>query len=118
MRNFLLILVIGVVLVPSADASGLTYRTRFKAEDYLQHGLKRWAGVNLKSRKYKFHLAFCLDGARSRYEKKHKHFPRRTNAKGVYLYHTFACTLAAADRVWHLYLVARPDGTFGVRADT
>jgi hypothetical protein len=117
MRRFLLILAIAVVLVPTADASGLAYRTRFKAEDYLEHSLKRWSGVNLRSKKYKFHLAFCLDGARSRYEKRHRHFRKRTNAKGVYLYHTFSCALSAANRLWHLYLVALPNGKFSVRGD-
>jgi hypothetical protein len=41
----------------------------------------------------------------------------RENGKGEHVYHTFACTLAAADKLWHLYVVAQRNGRFGLRND-
>jgi hypothetical protein len=116
MRSLAIVLALSFALVPAADASGIAYRTTHQAEAYLEHGLKRWAGVNLESRKYRHRVAFCLDGARSKYEKSHRHFRARTSKTGETLYHTFTCKLADADRLWHVYLVARPTG-FSVRAD-
>jgi len=117
MRQLAIVLAVTFALVPTAGASSLPYRSTEQAQTYLEHGLKRWAGVDLQSRKYKFRVAFCLTGARSRYEKTHRHFPARTSKTGEQLFHTFTCTLAAADRVWHVYLVAQPT-TFSMRADT
>jgi hypothetical protein len=117
MRRVAVIAALGFALIPSAAASGLAYRSDQQAEAYLQHGLKQWAGVDLQSQKYKFRVAFCLPGARSKYEQKHAHFPVRTTRAGTQLFHSFACTLSTADRVWHLYLVAFPHGKFGVRTD-
>jgi len=110
-----LTLVVLLCLAAAPAAAGATHRayaSQRQAEQYLEHGLKRWAGVNLRSKKYKFHVAFCLPGSRSKYERKHEHFP----ARGSH-YHSFACTLAAADRVFHLYLQARGNGSFTVRPD-
>jgi hypothetical protein len=117
MRRLAIVLALTFALAPGAEASGLAYRSEHQAQSYLEHGLKRWAGVNLRSQKYKFRVAFCLPGSRSRYEKTHRHFPSRTGKDGEQLFHTFACTLSAADRVWHVYLVALPK-TFSIRADT
>jgi hypothetical protein len=117
MTRLAVVLALACVLIPTAYAARLAYRTPEQAGAYLEHGLDRWAGVNLRSQKYKFHPAFCLPGARSKYERKHPHFPTRTTKTGETLFHTFACTLSAADRVWHVYLVAGPNGKFGVRAD-
>jgi len=118
MRRFALLLALGLVLVPAAQASHrLPYRTERQAQYYLEHTLKSWAGVNLRTKKYSFRVAFCLPGARSNYEKTHRHFTVRENGKGEKVYHTFSCTLAAADKVWHLYLVAQPKGKFGLRND-
>jgi hypothetical protein len=39
------------------------------------------------------------------------------NGKGAKVYHTFSCTLAAPDKVWHLYVVAQPRGKFGLHND-
>jgi Ni/Co efflux regulator RcnB len=116
-RLVVVVVALSFALVPAAGAAKLTYKTQRQAERYLEHGLKQWAGVNLRSRKYKFHVAFCLPGARSKYEQRHTHFKVHTTAAGEKLYHSFACTLAAADKVWHLYLTARPNGTYGVRTD-
>jgi hypothetical protein len=113
MRRVAAIVALGFALVPSAAAGGLTYRSDHQAEAYLE----QWAGIDLQSQKYKFRVAFCLPGARSKYEKTHQHFPVRTTKTGEQLFHTFACTLSTADRVWHLYLVAFPHGKFGVRTD-
>jgi hypothetical protein len=117
MRCLLIVVGLSFGLVSTAGASEIAYRSDHQAEAYLEHGLKRWAGVDLQSQKYKFRVAFCLPGARSKYEKTHQHFPVRTTKTGKQLFHTFACTLATADRVWHLYLVAFPRGKFGVRTD-
>ena len=84
MRSFAVLLALCFALVPAAQASGLTYRTDSQAQNYLEHGLKRWAGVNLESRKYRHRVAFCLDGARSKYEKRRRlHFPSRRSASVV-----------------------------------
>jgi len=112
-----LALALSFAVVPAAQASAITYRTQGQARAYLEHGLKRWAGINLETRKYKDRFAFCLDGARSKYEKTHRHFNVRTSRTGVRRYHSFTCTLADADKLWHLYLVARPNGTFFIRND-
>jgi hypothetical protein len=118
MRRFALLLALGLVLVPAAQASHrLPYRTEAQARYYLEHTLKSWGGVNLTKKKYSFRVAFCLPGARSNYEKTHRHFTVRENGKGERVYHTFSCTLAAADKVWHLYVVAQPKGKFGLRND-
>jgi hypothetical protein len=116
-KRLAVVLALAFSLVPAASAAKLTYKTTFQAQRYLEHGLSRWSGANLRSRKYKFHVAFCLPGYRSKYEQRHTRFRVHTTKAGEHLYHSFACTLAAADRVWHLYLLARPDGTFDVRAD-
>lgn len=117
MTRLAVVLVLACALIPTAQAARLTFRSADAAGNYLEHGLSHWAGVNLRSKKYKFHPAFCLPGSRSRYEKTHRHFPAHTTKTGKPLYHTFACTLAAANRVWHVYLVALPTGKFSVRAD-
>ena len=118
MRRSVILLALTLALAPGADAARLAYASRAQAQVYLDHGLDRWAGVNLRSPKYRFHIAFCLPGARSTYEKTHPHFPVRRSQTGEPLYHSFACTLAAANRVWHVYLLARSDGGFEVRGDT
>jgi hypothetical protein len=117
MRRFAILLALGLMLVPAAHASGVAYRTRTQAQDYLEHTLKTWARVNLTAKKYKFRVAFCLPGSRSKYEQTHRHFTVRENGKGEHVYHTFSCTLAAADKVWHLYVVAQRKGHFGLRND-
>ncbi|MDX6476514.1 MAG: hypothetical protein QOH95_2025 [Gaiellaceae bacterium] len=117
MKRLAIILALGFALVPAAEASRIAYRSDHQAENYLEHGLKRWQGVDLTTRKYKFRVAFCLTGARSKYEKTHAHFPEHKSASGDSTYHTFTCTLAAANKVWHLYLVALPNGSFSMRTD-
>jgi hypothetical protein len=111
-------LALALALAPCAAAAPLAYASQDQAQAYLNHDLKRWAGVDLRSKKYRFHISFCLPGARSRYEKTHPHFPVRRSHTGEPLYHSFACTLAAANRLWHVYLVARSTDRFDVRADT
>jgi len=117
MRRFAILLALVLVLAPVAQASRLAYRTQAQARYYLEHTLKTWAGVDLTRKKYSFRVAFCLPGARSNYEKTHRHFTVRENGRGEKVYHTFSCTLAAADKVWHLYVVAQPKGKFGLRND-
>jgi hypothetical protein len=117
-KRVAVVLALAFTLVPAAGAAKLTYTTQRQAERFLEHGLKEWRGVDLRSRKYKFHVAFCLPGARSKYERRHTRYRVHTTATGEQLYHSFACTLAAANKVWHLYLVARPNGSFAVRTDT
>jgi hypothetical protein len=116
-KRLFVVIALGLALVPAAAAAKPAYTTQRQAERFLEHGLKTWAGVNLRSAKYKFHIAFCLPGSRSKYERRHTRFRVHTTATGEQLYHSFACTLAAANKVWHLYLVARPTGTFGIRTD-
>jgi len=112
-KRLAIVVLLCLALAPAAAAATrLAYATQRQAENYLEHGLARWSGVNLRSQKYKFHLAFCLPGSRSKYERTHRHFRAHGGR-----YHTFACTLSAADRVWHLYVVARGDGAFSVRGD-
>jgi DNA-dependent RNA polymerase auxiliary subunit epsilon len=117
MRRLAILFALGLVLVPAAQASRLPYRTETQARYYLEHTLKTWAGVDLTRKKYKFRVAFCLPGARSNYEKTHRHFTVRENGKGEHVYHTFACALAAANKIWHLYVVALPHGKYGLRND-
>jgi len=117
MRRFAILLALVLVLAPAAQASRLAYRTEAQARYYPEHTPKTWAGVDLTRKKYSFRVAFCLPGARSNYEKTHRHFTVRENGKGEKVYHTFSCTLAAADKVWHLYVVAQPKGKFGLRND-
>ncbi|MFL5925521.1 MAG: hypothetical protein ACJ77E_01105 [Gaiellaceae bacterium] len=117
MRRFAILLALGLLVVPVARASSLPYRTKTQAQDYLEHTLKAWGGVNLTTKKYKFRVAFCLPGSRSIYEQTHRHFTVRENGKGEHVYHTFTCTLAAANKVWHLYVVAQHNGRFGLRND-
>ena len=116
-RLVVVVLALSFALVPAAGAARLAYTTQRQAERFLEHRLPEWSGVNLRTRKYKFHPAFCLPGSRSKYERKHTRFKVHTTATGEQLYHSFACTLSAADKVWHLYVLARPDGRFAVRTD-
>ena len=113
MKRLSLVVLLCLAVAPAAAAkTHLAYASQRQAERYLEHKLQRWAGVDFRSNKYKFRVAFCLPGSRSKYERKHQHFP----ARGL-RYHSFACTLAAADRVFHLYVLARENGSFSVRAD-
>jgi len=116
-KRVILLLVLALAVVPAAGAARLDYKTPRQAERYLEHGLGSWKGVDLTSRKYKFRIAFCLPGSRSKYERTHTHFKVHTTAAGEQLYHSFTCTLAAANKVWHLYVVARANGTFALRTD-
>jgi hypothetical protein len=112
-KRLAIVVLLCLALAPAAAAAThLAYASQRQAEQYLEHGLKRWAGVNFRSKKYSHRIAFCLPGSRSKYERKHERFPPRGRR-----YHSFACTLAAADRVFHLYLQARGNGSFSVRPD-
>ena len=114
MKRLALVILVCLLAAPAAATAKthLAYASQRQAERYLEHKLQRWAGVNFHTRKYKNRVAFCLPGSRSKYERKHRHFP----ALGL-RYHSFACTMASANRVFHLYLLARANGSFFVRPD-
>ena len=116
MRRLAILLVLGLVVAPAAQASGLAYRTEGQAQRFLENTLRSWNGVNLETKKYRHRVAFCLPGSRSKYEQTHRHFAVHATKTGEVRYHTFTCTLAAANKVFHLYVVARPKG-FGLRND-
>ena len=101
---------------PRVSVRGLAYRTDHQAEVYLERRLHRWGGIDL--RKQRFKSAFCVNGFYSKRElRTGRHFPARTNLAGENIFHTFACTLSAADHSWGLYLVALRQAHWSVSAD-
>jgi hypothetical protein len=94
----------------AAPAGQVPYRTDAHAEHYLEHGLKRWAGIDLKKAGDKF--ASCIDGYYSRHEQRTgKHFPQgHTNRYGEDTFRSFGCTLTVGARSFHLYVVTRVHG--------
>jgi hypothetical protein len=82
--------------VASASAAVTPYKTDAQAEKYVERGLKRWAGIDLRHVDVKF--AFCINGFYSRFEAAHRqHFDQeRVNRYGEYLFRSFACTARLA----------------------
>lgn len=91
------------------------YRADHQAERFLEHGLRSWAGVNLRT---DFVAAFCINGYYSRHEQRTgNHFPQgHQNRVGEDTFRSFACTLTADARTFHLYVVTARTGWL-VRAD-
>jgi hypothetical protein len=72
------------------------------------HGLRHWAGINLTAGK-SVTTASCINGYFSAIERgTGKHFnggQHRVNMSGQLTFRSFACTLYAHGREFHLYLV-------------
>ena len=111
MRPVLAALALAALLTaPRAAAApqpGL-YRTDAQAARYVLHGLHHWAGINLNAPK-SHTTAWCINGYYSATERgTHKHFnggKPRLDAQGKLTFRSFACTLYARGREFHLYLV-------------
>ena len=86
------------------------YRTDHQAEQYLEHGLSRWAGINLRTAD--FVTAFCINGYYSKHERRtHHHYPQGHETRaGENLFRSFACQLSVNDRSFNLYLLATRRG--------
>src|SRR5205823_4333818 len=79
-----LVLTTATVAIAAAD-SGL-YRTDHRAEQYLTHGLRRWAGVDLRTLRSK--TAYCVGAA-----DQSGGGLDRLNSAGVPVYRSFSCVL-------------------------
>lgn len=86
------------------------YRTDHQAEVFLEHGLRAWAGINLRTADFK--TATCLNGYYSKREQRtHHHYPQgHENRFGENTFRSFACTLGVNDRSFNLYLVTTRTG--------
>jgi hypothetical protein len=110
MKLVLAALAAAALLTTPADAAPAPslYRTDVQAARYVLHGLGRWAGINLYAAK-SHTTASCINGYYSATERgTGKHFDRgrpRVNAQGKPTFRSFACTLYARGREFHLYLV-------------
>ena len=110
MRSVLVVLAVAALLVSSAGAATPPgpYRTDAQAARYVLHGLGHWAGINLNAGNG-VTTASCINGYFSAVERgTHKHFDGgkpRVNSIGQLTYRSFACTLYARGRKFHLYLV-------------
>jgi hypothetical protein len=84
------------------------YRTDTQAARYVLHGLRHWTGINLNAAN-SHTTASCINGYFSAIERgTGKHFNRgrpRVNIFGQLTFRSFACTLYARGREFHLYLV-------------
>jgi hypothetical protein len=119
-RGLLLVAVAVLVLSVGVAAAGAGVRPLFRsdhlAEQFLEHHLQRWAGINL--RRADFVDAFCLNGYYSKREQRSgHHYPQgRESRSGENLFRSFACQLTVNDRSFNLYLVTTRTG-WRVRAD-
>lgn len=84
------------------------YRTDVQAADYLEHGLKHWAGINVDAANG-VTFAFCINGFYSKTEQRTgKHFnggQAKVNKFGEYMFRSFSCTLVTGGRIFSLYVV-------------
>jgi hypothetical protein len=99
-----------LVLAGSAWGGQSLYRTDRQAETYLEHGLKKWANIDLTKQPVKF--ASCFNGYYSKTEERtHHHFPQdRTNRAGAIAFRSFSCDFTTAGRTFSLYVVTTPAG--------
>jgi hypothetical protein len=110
-RLVLVFLAVAALLATPAGAATTPpgpYRTDAQAARYVLHGLRHWAGINLNAGK-SVTTASCINGYFSATERgTGKHFnggKYRVNLSGQLTYRSFACTLYARGREFHLYLV-------------
>lgn len=106
-RVALIIATLAIAATPAHAASQAKLRpvwmTSKKVENYLEHGLKAWGGVNLTRADFK--IAICLDGDYSKAETRiGKTYPSRTTSAGESLYASFACSLGVSGRSFNLYV--------------
>lgn len=102
----ILVVVCAALLFAAPALAGMSlYRTDAQAQRYLEHGLHRWAGINLRTASFK--SAFCINGYYSKHESRTgHHYPQgKTNRYGEDLFRSFTCTLAVNSRSFHLYVL-------------
>jgi hypothetical protein len=99
-----------VTTAVSASTGKPLYRTDHQAEVFLEHGLRTWAGLNLRTADFK--SATCFNGYYSKREQRtHHHYPQgHENRYGENTFRSFACTLAIDSRSFHLYVVTARTG--------
>jgi hypothetical protein len=96
-----------------AAGTGLTYHTDSYTESWLQKHVKSWQGYKATD----LENAICISGYYSKREARtKKHFAKRKNSAGEYVFHTFSCSLSLGEHTFSLYLVAKPRG-YSVSAD-
>lgn len=119
-RLFVLVMVGLALAVPTAQAyPRADYRSDAQAEHYVEHGLARWAGLNLKAPGL-LKFEFCLNGyysTRERRTRRHFHPVQKISKSGEPLFRSFACTLTVGAREFRLYLVTLPHGRWAIGPD-
>lgn len=103
---------VAVAALLAAPAGAATppgpYRTDTQAARYVLHGLRHWTGINLNAAN-SHTTASCINGYFSAIERgTGKHFnggKPKVNIFGQLTFRSFACTLYARGRKFHLYLV-------------
>jgi hypothetical protein len=106
----LALVLLGTASTASASARKPLFRTDHQAEVYLEHGLHKCAGINLRTVDFK--SAFCINGYYSKHEQRtKKHYPQgRENGVGENVFRSFSCQLSVNDRTFNLYLLTTRRG--------
>jgi hypothetical protein len=105
-----MLLVLGCTSVAAAAPRKPPYRTDHQAEGFLEHGLRRWAGINLGTVDSK--SGFCINGYYSKHEQRtHRHYPQgHQNRYGEDTFRSFACTFSVNANSYNLYVVTTRRG--------
>lgn len=109
MKKLIALSVILVALMTASTAGAAhhpMYRTDAAANNYLEHSLRSWAGINLHIVDLK--IAICFNGYYSRHETRtHHHYKQGLmNKAGENIFHSFGCSFVVNTRTFNLYLLA------------